>query len=379
MKIPSSGGGWQAIAYTLRTARKVGILNLWRAMRTKNACKTSALGMGGRQGGMGNETGHFPEFCKKSLQAMAARMQGRIEERFFEEYSLEQLRGFSPREMEMMGRLTWPMYAAAGDTHYRTILWGQALGMIAEKLKQVSPRQAFFYSSGRSSNEAGFLLQLFGRIYGTNHVNNCSYYCHQASGVGLGESIGQGTATIELEDLEHCALFFLIGGNPASNHPRLMSSLMRLRRRGGKIIVINPVREPGLVNFKVPSDVRSMLFGTEMASLYLQPTIGGDIALLSGIAKAILARDAVDQVFVAENTEGFEQVRRQVEQLSWEEIETASGVSRDQMERAADIYAQAKNAVLGWTMGITHHEHGVENVQWIVNLALMRGMVGKKH
>src|SRR5213075_212231 len=122
MKTPSSGGGWQAIWYTLRTARKVGILNLWRAMRTKNTCKTCALGMGGQQGGMRNEKGHFPEFCKKSLQAMAADMQGKIEERFFEEYSLDQLRGFSPREMEMMGRLTWPMYAAAGDTHYRPIL-----------------------------------------------------------------------------------------------------------------------------------------------------------------------------------------------------------------------------------------------------------------
>ena len=189
--------------------------------------------------------------------------------------------------------------------------------------------------------------------------------------MGLGESIGQGTATIELEDLEHCDLFFLIGGNPASNHPRLMSSLMRLRRRGGKIIVINPVREPGLINFKVPSDVRSMIFGSEMASLYLQPVIGGDIALLSGIAKAILARDAVDPMFIAEHTENFEQTKRQVEALTWEEIEKASGVPREQIEKAAEIYAQAKNAIFGWTMGITHHEHGVENVQWIVNVALL--------
>ncbi|HEV8605220.1 MAG TPA: FdhF/YdeP family oxidoreductase [Tepidisphaeraceae bacterium] len=379
MKIPGSGGGWQAVAYTLRTARKVGFLNLWRAMRTKNTCKTCALGMGGQQGGMRNEKGHFPEFCKKSLQAMAADMQGRIEGRFFEKYSLAQMAAFSPREMEMMGRLTWPLYAEEGDTHYRPILWDEALGMIAGKLKEISPREAFFYSSGRSSNEAGFLLQLFARVYGTNHVNNCSYYCHQASGVGLGESIGQGTATIELEDLEHCDLFFLIGGNPASNHPRLMSSLMRLRRRGGRVIVINPAREPGLVNFKVPSDVRSMLFGTEMSSLYLQPVIGGDIALLSGITKCLLERDQVDHDYVAQHTENFEQVRRQVELLSWEEIQKASGVSRAEIEEAAEIYAQAKNAVFGWTMGITHHEHGVENVQWIVNVALLRGMVGKPH
>src|SRR5436190_24365180 len=292
--------------------------------------------MGGQQGRMRNEKGHFPEFCKKSLQAMAADMQGKIEEKFFEQYSIAQMKGFSPREMEMMGRLTWPLYAAEGDTHYRPILWDEALAMIAGKLKEVSPRQAFFYSSGRSSNEAGFLLQLFARIYGTNHVNNCSYYCHQASGVGLGESIGQGTATIELEDLEHCDLFFLIGGNPASNHPRLMSSLMRLRRRGGKIIVINPAREPGLVNFKVPSDVRSMLFGTEMASLYLQPNIGGDIALLSGMGKYLLERDLVDQDYAAQHTDDFQSLREHVNSLSWEEIEKASGVNRAEIEKAGE-------------------------------------------
>src|SRR5204863_9029416 len=151
MTTPSSGGGWQAIWYTLRTARKVGFFNLWRAMRTKNTCKTCALGMGGQQGGMRNEKGHFPEFCKKSLQAMAADMQGRIEERFFEQYSIAQMQGFSPREMEMMGRLTWPLYAAEGDTHYRPILWDEALGMIAGKLIEVLPKEAFFYSSGRSS------------------------------------------------------------------------------------------------------------------------------------------------------------------------------------------------------------------------------------
>jgi molybdopterin-dependent oxidoreductase alpha subunit len=195
--------------------------------------------------------------------------------------------------------------------------------------------------------------------------------------VGLGESIGQGTATINLEDLEHCDLFFLIGGNPASNHPRLMSTLMRLRRRGGKVIVINPVREPGLINFKVPSDVKSMLFGSPMASMYLQPGIGGDIALLSGMAKVLIERGWVDQEFISQHTEGYERLRDHVASLSWEEIEKGSGVSQAEIVAAAEAYSQSKNAVFGWTMGITHHEHGVENVQWIVNLALLRGMIGR--
>src|SRR5687768_5782417 len=320
MKIPGSGGGWQAIAYTLRTARKVGILNLWRAMRSKNACKTCALGMGGQQGGMRNEHGHFPEFCKKSLQPMASDMQGRIQEKFFATYTLEQMRAFTSREMEMLGRLTTPVYAGPGDQHYRPIPWDEAMGRIAAKLKEAPPRQAFFYASGRSSNEAGFLLQLFARVYGTNHVNNCSYYCHQASGVGLGESLGTATATVSLDDVENCDLFFLIGGNPASNHPRLMSSLMRLRRRGGHVIIINPVKEPGLVNFRVPSDVRSMVFGSEIASLYIQPKIGGDIALLSGMAKALMERQAIDRAFVDTATDGFEEFGAHLASLSWEEI-----------------------------------------------------------
>src|SRR5437762_10043303 len=169
---PKSGGGWPAVAYTVQKSFGAygGPMQFWRHMFSRNTCKTCALGMGGQQGGMRNEKGHFPEFCKKSLQAMAADMQGKIEEKFFEQYSIAQMEGFSPREMEMMGRLTWPLYAAEGDTHYRPILWDEALAMIAGKLKEVSPKEAFFYSSGRSSNEAGFLLQLFGRMYGTNDV-----------------------------------------------------------------------------------------------------------------------------------------------------------------------------------------------------------------
>src|SRR5688572_24289335 len=377
MKKNISGGGWGAIRYTWRKAREVGLLRLWRAMRTNNACKTCALGMGGQLGGMRNEAGHFPEFCKKSLQAMAADMQGRIEPRFFAEYSLDQMRLMSPRELEAMGRLTTPLYAGAGDAHYRPVSWEEALSRIADKLKSTLPEEAFFYSSGRSSNEAGFLLQLFARVYGTNHVNNCSYYCHQASGAGLSDSIGTATATVTLEDVENCDLFFLIGGNPASNHPRLMSTLMRLRRRGGHVIVINPVKEPGLVSFRVPSDPRSLFFGTDIASLYVQPTIGGDIALLTGACKAVIEKGGIERGFLDAATEGFLALAAHVRDISWQTIELACGVCRAEIDRIADLYAKSQKSIFGWTMGITHHQHGVANVQWIVNLALLRGMVGK--
>jgi molybdopterin-dependent oxidoreductase alpha subunit len=218
---------------------------------------------------------------------------------------------------------------------------------------------------------------LFSRLYGTNYVNNCSYYCHQASGVGLGGSLGTGTATVTLEDVEDTDLFFLIGGNPASNHPRMMRSLMNIRRRGGHVVVINPVKEVGLVNFSVPSDVWSLLFGAKIASLYVQPHIGGDIALLTGVAKMVLERSAVDAGFVADATDGYEGYAASVRSTSWESIEKGSGVDRATIGKIAEYYLAAKSAVFGWTMGITHHEHGVANVQSIVNLALLRGMVGR--
>ena len=154
---------------------------------------------------------------------------------------------------------------------------------LVEQLRKTQPERTFFYFRGRSSNEAAFLLQVFARLHGTNNVNNCSYYCHQASGVGLASVTGSGTATITLDDVDHADLLFLIGGNPASNHPRFMRSLMELKRRRGKVVVVNPMRELGLVRFKVPSDVRSLLFGTDIADEYLMPRIGGDIAVLAGI------------------------------------------------------------------------------------------------
>jgi molybdopterin-dependent oxidoreductase alpha subunit len=380
MRKPRSGGGWQAIRYTFAKARQAGgLLKLWKAMRTKNACKTCALGMGGQMGGMVNEAGHFPEVCKKSLQAMVADMQGAIRGDFFRTYSIAQLQSFTPRELELCGRLTQPLLHRAGENYYQPMPWDEATRRIVEKLKSIEPDQSFWYFSGRSSNEAGFLLQLFARLYGTNNVNNCSYYCHQASGVGLTTAIGSGAGTVQLDDVEHADLVLLIGGNPASNHPRLMRSLMTVRRRGGDVIVVNPIVETGLVNFRVPSDVRSLLFGTKIATQYVQPHIGGDLAMLYGIAKRIDELDAVDEAFIAEHCTGWPELRERLRSQSWHEITGKSGVSRDDIEAMADRYSQSKNTVFMWTMGITHHVHGVANVQAIANLALLRGMIGRKH
>ncbi|MCA9245621.1 MAG: molybdopterin-dependent oxidoreductase, partial [Planctomycetales bacterium] len=378
MKRVRSGGGWQAIKYTWDKAREAGgVVKLYRAMRTKNACKTCALGMGGQRGGMVNEQGHFPEVCKKSLQAMVADMQPAIPPDFWRQTPIEKLRKMTPRELEHSGRLAQPVVIRRGESNYSPIFWDDALGRVADKLKATAPDESFWYFSGRSSNEAGFLLQLFARLYGTNNVNNCSYYCHQASGVGLTSVTGSGTATIQLEDLEHADLVFLIGGNPASNHPRMMRSLMQVRRRGGQVVVINPVVETGLVNFRIPSDVRSLLLGTRIASYYVQPDIGGDLALLWGLAKRVAELGAADVEFLDSHCEGWPSVHDRLVELSWDEVREKSGVPQDQIDRMAKMYASAKRVVFAWTMGITHHAHGVQNVQAIGNLALMRGMVGR--
>ncbi|HEX3601232.1 MAG TPA: molybdopterin-dependent oxidoreductase [Lacipirellulaceae bacterium] len=378
MKKYKAGGGWPAVFYTWQKAREAGgILKLWRAMRSKNACKTCALGMGGQRGGMVNELGHFPEVCKKSLQAMVADMQGAVRHEFWQKYTPRELQQLSPRELEACGRLVEPVVYTRETGRYTPITWDDAIGRIVAKLRATSPDETFWYFSGRSSNEAGFLLQLFARLYGTNNVNNCSFYCHQASGVGLASVTGSGTATIQLEDLDQADTVFLIGGNPASNHPRLMRTLLHVRRRGGEVIVINPLVETGLVRFNVPSDIKSLLFRSKIASLYIQPHIGGDLALLTGLAKRIVEMNAHDVAFLTDHCQGWPELKARLAEVSWDEIVTKSGVSRQDIDAIATRYAASKNVVFSWTMGITHHTHGVKNVQAIANLALLRGMAGR--
>ncbi|MFK8113599.1 MAG: FdhF/YdeP family oxidoreductase [Rubripirellula sp.] len=377
MKV-GSGGGFRAIHYTWKKAREAGGLwKLFQAMRSRNSCKTCALGMGGQKGGMVNERGSFPEVCKKSLQAMVADMQPAIKPTFWAKHSISELQQLSPRELEHLGRLIHPIRYNGDSEHFEVITWQTAFDAIVNKLKTTASDKSFWYFSGRSSNEAGFLLQLLARVYGTNNVNNCSYYCHQASGVGLNSSIGSGTATIVLEDLENADCVFLIGGNPASNHPRLMTSLMHVRRKGGKVVVINPVRETGLVKFRVPSDPVSLLKGTKIASHYVQPHIGGDLALMWGIAKAVKQLGAIDEAFIHGSCRDAEAWLVAVDSIRWEEVETKSGVPRSEIESIAAVYAESKRAVFSWTMGLTHHAHGVQNVQAVANLALSRGMVGR--
>lgn len=374
----SAAGGFAALRYVLKKGQKVGLWKLWTRMRSKNACKTCAVGMGGARGGMVNEAGHFPEVCKKSVQAQAGDMQAAIPETFFRSNSIAALSRLSPRELEELGRLAFPLMAEEGDTHYRRVTWDEALAATATAFQTTKPDEAFVYSSGRSSNEAAFLLQLVARVYGTANIHNCSYYCHQASGVALGQVYGSGTASITLDDLDQADFALVIGANPASNHPRLITQLVKLRRRGGRVMVINPLKELGLVRFRVPSLAKSLLFGSKISDLYLQPHIGGDIALLKGLLKGLMEQKGVDQPFVEAFTSGWDAVRADIEATPWAMIEGASGVSRAQIDEAVAMLMRAKRGILMWAMGLTHHVHGVDNILALSNLALAKGWLGRE-
>lgn len=374
------GGGYQAVAYTVKKALEVGPLKLWKRMRSKNACKTCALGMGGVKGGMVNEAGHFPEVCKKSLQAQVADMKGALPIDFFEKHTVEEYGKFSSKQLEDAGRITYPVVLEPGATHYKPIDWEVALDRMAEAMKacRSNPERAVVYASGRSSNEAGFILQSFARAYGTNHVMNCSYYCHQASGVALNMVFGSGTATVDLDDLSDADLVFVIGANPASNHPRLMTQLAALRARGGAVVVVNPLRESGLDTFHIPSQIKSYFFGSKIASTYLQPHAGGDTALFVGILKRIEEKGLVNRDFVSKHTLDFEKVLEHAKSCSWDDIVRLSGITKKEIDDVAELVVRAKSTIFSWAMGITHHAWGVDNVLAICNLALATANVGRQ-
>lgn len=374
----TKGGGFKAIKSVVRYAAKIGPLQLLRTVRSKNACKACAFGTGGQNGGMFNEARKGIEICNKNIQAHLSDIRAGIPNTVFLQKSIAELATFSGKQLEDLGRLTVPLYKKPGDSHYSPIDYASALELTAKKLQASAPERTFFYASGRSSNEAAFSMQLLARLYGTNNVNNCSYYCHQASGVALGSTIGTGTATVRYEDLAKADLIFVFGANPASNHPRYVKTLLHCRRRGGKVVVVNPAKEPGMLRFASPSDWRSMLgLSDEVASDYVQPHLGGDLAFIQGVIKYVLENNLQDAHFIAQHTQGFAHFEQQIRALDWQQIEQASGVDRAAIEHIAQLYSHAERVIFSWSMGLTHHTHGVGNIETLVALALVRGMIGK--
>ncbi|HWE39430.1 MAG TPA: FdhF/YdeP family oxidoreductase [Isosphaeraceae bacterium] len=326
------------------------------------------------------------EFCENGAKAVAAEATTRrVGPEFFREWPISRLLEQSDHWLEAQGRLTRPLVRREGSDHYEPIAWDEAFRLVADELSSLaSPDEAAFYTSGRTSNEAAFLYQLFVRKFGTNNLPDCSNMCHESSGVGLGSTIGVGKGTVTLEDFDHADAIFVVGQNPGTNHPRMLSTLEAAARRGCHIVSINPLRERALVRFAHPQSVRDMIVGgTAIAEFFLQVRINGDVALLKGIMKEVLEEEGrrpgevLDHAFIQAHTTGFEALAESLRAADWGEIVEASGVDRAAIRRAAEIYWKAERVILCWAMGLTQHKNGVENIREVVNLLLLRGNLGK--
>jgi molybdopterin-dependent oxidoreductase alpha subunit len=324
------------------------------------------------------ERSHF-EFCENGAKHIADEATTkRVTPEFFQQWSVADLALQSDQWLGAQGRITHPMLMRRGATHYEPVSWDNAFELLASELNSLNyPDQAIFYTSGRASNEAAFLYQLFVRQFGTNNLPDCSNMCHESSGTALGETIGIGKGTVTLEDFDLAEAIFVIGQNPGTNHPRMLSALQRAKRNGCKLVHINPLPEVGMTRFKHPQQIMGLLgSGTELADLFLQVKINGDVALLKGISKVVLAHEALDRDFIERHTTGFEEFVGALEEVSFEEIVEQSGIANGLIE-AAHIFMQSERTIFCWAMGLTQHRNAVANIQEIVNLMLLRGQIGK--
>ena len=337
------------------------------------------------------EHGSSFEFCENGVKAVSwEATDKRTPPKFFARHTVSELRGWTDYALELEGRLTHPMRYDAGSDRYVAVSWEEAFAEIGAELRALAhPDQAEFYTSGRASNEAAFVYQLFARLYGTNNFPDCSNMCHEASGVALQAAIGVGKGTVLLEDFEKADAIFVVGQNPGTNHPRMLGDLRRAALRGARVVVLNPVRERGLERFADPQNTVEMLRGASapIASHYLQPRLGGDMAAFRGMAKTILARDAaeiaagrpslLDRAFLARHTASFEAYREAVEATSWEAILDQSGLTREEIESAAEVYLGAERVIATWAMGVTQHRHSVATIREIANVMFLRGHIGR--
>ncbi|MGW1467792.1 FdhF/YdeP family oxidoreductase [Streptomyces sp. NPDC002308] len=323
---------------------------------------------------------HTAEFCENGAKAVAEEATlRRVTPEFFAAHPVSDLSGRSGYWLGQQGRITQPMYLPEGEDTYRAIGWDDAFAIIAEELRALgSPDEALFYTSGRTSNEAAFLLQLFAREYGTNNLPDCSNMCHESSGSALVETIGIGKGSVSLEDLHQADLIIVAGQNPGTNHPRMLSALEKAKHAGAKIISVNPLPEAGLERFKNPQTPQGMFKGTALTDLFLQIRLGGDQALFRLLNKLILQTEgAVDTAFVDEHTHGYEEFARAAREADWDETLTATGLDRADIEKALGLVLASERTIVCWAMGLTQHKHSVPTIREVVNFLLLRGNIGR--
>lgn len=334
---------------------------------------------------------HTFEYCENGAKAVAwETTRKRATPEFFAQHTVEELKRWTDHDLEDVGRLVHPLKYDPQSDKYQAVSWDTAFAEIGAQVRGLDPRRVELYTSGRASNEAAFLWQLFGRLLGTNNFPDCSNMCHETTTVALPESIGVGKGTVDLEDFEGCDALFIFGQNPGTNSPRMMAYLHEMARRGVPIVTFNPLRERALVVFADPQNAVEMLTrtGQKISSQYHQVRVGGDIAAIQGICKAVIAahdeasRDGCTRIldldFLGRHTHGFEAFAAYVRDLPWEQLEHYSGLTRADMEAAAAVYTHANRVVACWGMGITQHRRGGDAMQQIINLLLLRGNIGRK-
>ena len=374
---PPIGGGLPIIQYWAEHTLSPEGPKLWKTLLHKSACLSCAWGTSGQKGGFTNEEGEKLQRCMKSVEAITAEIMPPVAADFFAHYSITELQQLTSLEADRLGRLSYPVILRAGSSHYERISWDEIYQITEAAFRQPRERVAS-YSSGRSSNEAAYLLQLMLRTLGSNNLADCSDLCHSPSTVGLKEVFGTSTSIVSLENLKHSDCVVLIGANSPSNHPRFMNELIKLRDRGGKVIIVNPVVEVGLVKFGSPAfPIKSLIPGSDIASLYLQLIPGSDVALFVGIQKALLEQGLAKLEFLRSHVEDWEAVIAHAQNTSWETITATCGVSQEEIKVAATIIGEAKGVVFSWAMGATQHDNAVDNIYSITNTALISGNVGK--
>ena len=320
------------------------------------------------------------EFCENGAKAVADEaMQANVDERFFEKYSIKQLSQKSDYWLNSQGRIKQPMYLGPGQSNYTPISWEKSLNIISNKLNAIAnPNRAVFYTSGRTSNEAAFLYQAFVRMFGTNNLPDCSNMCHESSGKALVSTIGIGKGTVTLEDFNHADTILVIGQNPGTNHPRMLTALRDAKLKGATIIHINPLPETGLVRFKHPQDYMTLnLSSTGLADMHLQVKIGGDAALLRALNKLTIDANSTDEKFISQKTKSYNDFAESLEDIDWNRIETDSGIAKDEIIELSEIITKSKSIISCWAMGLTQHRNGVHVIQEVVNLHLLGGHIGR--
>ncbi|MHA7264407.1 FdhF/YdeP family oxidoreductase [Arthrobacter sp. TMN-37] len=326
------------------------------------------------------------EFCENGAKAVTWEATPVvIGSDFWAEHSLTDLRARTEYWLGMQGRLIEPVYKPAGEDHYRPVGWDEAFSIVAGKLKSLaSPHEAAFYTSGRTSNEAAFLYQLFVRGFGTNNLPDCSNMCHESSGWGMGQTIGIGKATISYDDFAKSDLIIILGQNPGTNHPRMLTALEEAKEYGAKIVAVNPLPEAGLRRYKNPQRVSGIVGrGTEMADQFLQIRLGGDMALLQAVSKRVFEAEArnpgkvLDHAFLEEHCEGLEELREHLAQLDEQAVLEATGLRSEEIDELAARYLRAERVIITWAMGITQQKKAVPTIKEIINLLLLRGNIGK--